>query len=417
MENVAFTANYPGTAMGKQNKLTYIDLFAGCGGLSLGLYNSGCWHGLFAVEKSIDAFKTLRHNLIDSHEHFSWPIWLRKQNHNIDVLLKNHRDSLLALRGKVDLVAGGPPCQGFSMAGRRREKDQRNNLVHSYLDFIELVQPKAILFENVKGFRIGFKNKDNSRGIPYSKVVLNRLHELGYEDAEAKILNFSDFGVPQERQRCIIVGTRNGKAPEFFERIKTTTLEFLKQKDLEPKQTLRAAISDIRRKHGETTSPDTPSFHAGIYSLRTYTPYQKLMRGDASGTPDSHRFANHTPATEDKFKAIIDQKLTSREVREQFNTRKSSTKLLAPDKPTPTLTTLPDDYVHYCEPRILTVREYARVQSFPDWYEFKGKYTTGGPRRRIEVPRYSQIGNAIPPLFGELAGLTLHKVLEHGCEK
>ena len=75
--------------------------------------------------------------------------------------------------------------------------------------------------------------------------------------------------------------------------------------------------------------------------------------------------------------------------------------------PTPTLTTLPDDYIHYSEPRILTVREYARIQSFPDDYVFCGKYTTGGKRRVLEVPRYSQIGNAIPPLFGELAGKAL----------
>lgn len=73
----------------------------------------------------------------------------------------------------------------------------------------------------------------------------------------------------------------------------------------------------------------------------------------------------------------------------------------------PTITTLPDDYIHYCEPRILTVREYARIQSFPDDFEFKGKYTTGGKIRTQEVPRYSQIGNAIPPLFGEQAGVIL----------
>ena len=77
---------------------------------------------------------------------------------------------------------------------------------------------------------------------------------------------------------------------------------------------------------------------------------------------------------------------------------------LAKDKPSPTLTTLPDDYIHYSEPRILTVREYARLQSFDDSFEFTGKYTTGGDRRKKEVPRYTQIGNAIPPLFGELAG-------------
>ena len=77
----------------------------------------------------------------------------------------------------------------------------------------------------------------------------------------------------------------------------------------------------------------------------------------------------------------------------------------------PTITSNPDDIIHYCEPRILTVREYARLQSFPDWYVFKGKYTTGGKLRKVEVPRYTQIGNAIPPLFSEQAGVILKQLI------
>jgi DNA (cytosine-5)-methyltransferase 1 len=75
-----------------------------------------------------------------------------------------------------------------------------------------------------------------------------------------------------------------------------------------------------------------------------------------------------------------------------------------PEKPAPTLTTLPDDILHYRDPRILTVREYARIQSFPDWFRFKGKYTTGGASRRHECPRYTQVGNAVPPLLGQAIG-------------
>lgn len=139
-------------------KHTYSDLFAGCGGLSLGLYNSEHWHGLFAVEKSPDAFATLQHNLIKEKTHFRWPEWLgAPTSHDINELLAAHEKDLKDLRGSVDLVAGGPPCQGFSMAGRRVESDQRNNLVYSYLKFIELVQPKMIFFENVKGFKVGFR--------------------------------------------------------------------------------------------------------------------------------------------------------------------------------------------------------------------------------------------------------------------
>ena len=118
------------------NENIYIDIFAGCGGLSTGLLNAG-WTGLFAIEKNADAFATLKYNLIDNKEHFQWPKWLPVKECDINVLLKEHVDDLMALRGKVTLVAGGPPCQGFSMAGKRDKNDQRNKLVKSYIKFIK----------------------------------------------------------------------------------------------------------------------------------------------------------------------------------------------------------------------------------------------------------------------------------------
>src|ERR1035437_3326347 len=112
----------------------YIDLFAGCGGLSLGLHNAG-WKGLFAIEKNPDAFKTLEYNLILNKKHFIWPKWLPQQALEINYVIENFPKELKKLQRKVDLVAGGPPCQGFSMAGRRNESDQRNNLITSYINF------------------------------------------------------------------------------------------------------------------------------------------------------------------------------------------------------------------------------------------------------------------------------------------
>lgn len=129
----------------KLTQPVYIDLFAGCGGLSLGLHNAG-WKGLFAVEKSPFAFATLKHNLIDTLNHFQWPFWLEQKHHDINEILKNSRKELQGLRGNVDLVAGGPPCQGFSTAGKRLESDNRNKLIHAYIAFIRLVQPKIIFF-------------------------------------------------------------------------------------------------------------------------------------------------------------------------------------------------------------------------------------------------------------------------------
>jgi len=138
----------------------------------------------------------------------------------------------------------------------------------------------------------------------------------------------------------------------------------------------------------------------------------------ANGPVDSHRFANHRPYIVERFNHLVTSAPrgvnVSNYLSEKFGTSKKYCVVLDKNQPSPTLTTLPDDYIHFCEPRILTPREYARIQSFPDDFEFKGKYTTGGKNRVKEVPRYSQIGNAIPPLFAEQSGLALKELAING---
>ncbi|HMV10960.1 MAG TPA: DNA cytosine methyltransferase [Cyclobacteriaceae bacterium] len=400
----------------------YIDLFAGCGGLSLGLSRAG-WKGLFAIEKSKDAFLTLEHNLINGRDHFSWPSWLPKTNHDIKTVLKLYKPYLESLRGEVDLITGGPPCQGFSTAGRRKESDARNGLVNSYLKFIELIRPKVLFFENVKGFTSKFE-KNRSRGIVYSTYVETKLGELGY-NVQGAMVDFSRFGVPQKRTRFILVGVRNDiyqnaieKSPlEFFSLLENQKTTFLAAKGLKPRTTLGEAISDLLCAHGTTPSPDSKKFRAGLY-IQPKTAYQEFMRSNnVNVIPDSHRFVNHRDSTVIKFRHIIENstikgKSIDQNIRKKFKINKHTVIPLSSIKVSPTLTTLPDDYIHYKEPRILTVREYARIQSFPDTFEFKGKYTTGGDRRTKEVPRYTQVGNAIPPLFGEQTGLALMHLLK-----
>lgn len=385
----------------------YIDIYAGCGGLSLGLYKAG-WRGIFAIEKSKMAFETLKHNLIDKKKHFDWPSWLPVTEHDINEVLKNHRNDLEKLKGKVDLVAGGPPCQGFSLAGRRNKNDERNNLVDSYIEFIKIVKPRILFFENVKGFTIGFMNK-KSRGEAYSNYVLRKLEELGYK-VHAEIIDFSDYGIPQRRKRFILVGMLEENPELFFENIFQNRIEFLKNKGLEDKVTLGEAISDLERKHGEVVSLESKKFKEGVYGPPESN-YQKLLRKNLNELPDSHRFAKHKKETIGKFEYILDNcprdKNVSIDTKNRFNLNKKCIIPLGKNTQSPTLTTLPDDYIHYSEPRILTVREYARIQSFEDWFEFKDKYTTGGKRRKGEVPRYTQVGNAIPPLFVELSGIVL----------
>lgn len=405
----------------RKKEYTVIDLFAGAGGLSLGLYQSG-WHGLFAIEKNAFAFETLKHNLIENKKHFDWPKWLPQTNHDINEILKNYSEQLEALQGKVDLVAGGPPCQGFSMAGKRVKDDIRNQLVFSYIKFIKLVQPKMILFENVKGFTYAF-NKRKKEGVePYSQIVINALEGLGYA-VKPHVIDFSEYGVPQRRKRFILVGVKDSLcSPDKFEQLlKDNRKGFLEKKGLNTTTTLQEAISDLLRSNGESPTPDRKGFNSGKYGNNELTNYEILMRGDYPEThsvPNSHSFARHTADKLHCYQRLLAEypergKRIDGDAREGWGIRQRGITILDPHAVSPTITGQPDDYLHYSEPRIMTVRECARIQSFPDWYEIKKKYTTGGKMRRIEVPRYSQVGNAIPPLFAEQAGNVLKQMLHY----
>ena len=190
----------------------------------------------------------------------------------------------------------------------------------------------------------------------------------------------------------------------------------LKEKGTIASVGLSAAISDLRRTNGLIESPDSLNFKSGLYG-KPNSNYQVEMRKTVNGmVPDSHRFARHSSEVEERFKAILLKAERNRNISEALReilglNRKRNVIPLSSEVPAPTLTTLPDDYIHYEEPRILTVREYARIQSFPDWYEFKGKYTTGGKLRVKEVPRYSQVANAVPPKFSYAVGTVVKKII------
>lgn len=404
------------------SKYTVIDLFAGCGGLSLGLYQAG-WKGLFAIEKNAFAFETLKFNLIDNKKHFDWPDWLPQTNHDINEVLERYPNELQSLQGKVDLVAGGPPCQGFSMAGKRIENDIRNQLVFSYIKFIRYVRPKMVLFENVKGFTYAFDKRKSSNAEPYSKKVIRELENLHYKVRDF-VIDFSKYGVPQRRKRFILVGIQDTiGTPDNFESILMANRDrFLASKGLSVSITIQEAISDLLRSNGEEPTPDRKGFKSGLYGSDNLTPYEKYLRGDYPLThtlPDSHSFAKHTADKLLCYQRLLAEypdrgKRIDGDKREAWGILQRGITVLDPESVSPTITGHPDDYLHYCEPRIMTVRECARIQSFPDWYEIKKKYTTGGKMRKLEVPRYTQIGNAIPPLFAEQAGRILKMMLKDG---
>ena len=409
-----------------RKRRVFIDVCAGCGGLSLGLLNAG-WRGLFAVEKDSFAFATLTHNLLkEDKPHFDWPAWLAKEPISLEALMSKHKNRLKTLRGQVDLLAGGPPCQGFSTFGRRHAQDPRNQLFRHYLKLVSLIEPTVVLMENVRGILLPFikygpVEGKNRRPLVYAEIIKEALQEK-YE-VWSDVMHAKDYGTPQTRPRFILIGVRKQarSGPSKFDPfgvLANIRKDFLRSKGLGTSATtVRQALSDLCRtgNHVEQCA-ETPRFKQGAYGKQVSN-YQRLLHGNLNGVlANSHRFANHLPSTVEKFawlqvNCAKGKKLEQSE-RGKFANKKHNVYILDPDEPAPTVTTLPDDILHFSEPRILTVREMARLQSFPDWFDFKGKYTTGGELRTKECPRYTQVGNAVPPLLAEALGKALMRFLE-----
>ena len=405
----------------------FIDLFAGGGGLSLGLMLAG-WNGMFAVERDSLAFGTLKFNLLEDEgscpHKYDWPSWLEQSPIEISHFIEKHGKELATLKGKLDLLAGGPPCQGFSLAGRRKSNDPRNRLFKHYVELVQLLQPPFLLLENVKGISVAFRKKAKGGerkkrpGKPFSERIKKSLQGAGYE-VFTRLVRAMEIGVPQFRPRYIMLAIRGDllkSHPNFdpFHDYDKRRKVFLEAKGLPHNRaiTVRQAISDLETK-GKKLVDCVDAVHCQqIEYSHPRTNYQRLLHGELNGTaPNSLRLANHRDKTTKRFQKIISTCRhgiqLSEQDRKRFGLKKHCTVPLDANQPSHTLTTLPDDLLHYSEPRILTVREFARLQSFPDWYEFKGKYATGGDKRLRECPRYTQAGNAVPPFLAEFVGLLL----------
>jgi DNA (cytosine-5)-methyltransferase 1 len=392
-------------------KIVFADAFAGCGGLSLGLLQAGL-EGRFAIEHDKFAFATLRANLLSkgSRCRFAWPRWLPKEPIAVATLLADYKAQLKSLEGKIDVLVGGPPCQGFSSAGRRKHNDPRNKLFASYLRIVDVLKPKVVLIENVRGFTMDFNVDDRVKN--YSHKLREKLSAT--YDVFEELLDVSQFGVPQLRTRYFLLALQPGLcAGNPFDLLRDGLPSFLRSMRLKAPVTSWAAISDLEvSRGGKQPSNETPGFDEIKYTS-PLTHFQKLMGAGETVMTDL-RLARHSDTITDRFQEIIERShaegrlntTISDEVRARFGLRKRALRVLDPDRPSPTITSLPDDLLHYREPRALTVRENARLQSFPDWFSFKGKYTTGGHLRRKEVPRFTQVANAVPPLvaraFGEM---------------
>lgn len=361
-----------------------IDLFAGAGGLSLGLKNAG-FDVLVANEKHPDPCETYRNNnpntsvLCADVEDVS-------ANDILSQAEKSAGEGLEA--GDIDIVAGGPPCQGFSTAGQKNRDDPRNNLYEEFVGLVSELQPSAFVMENVTGL-LSMYGGDALEEVTGMMDTLNYTYD--YE-----VLNAVNFGAPQKRKRVFFIGYRDEldislKHPEAICASKSRLDGYTKPNPV----TIGEAISDLRFLGPGETSTE--------YELPPESSYQKLMRENAEKL-HNHIGTNHSERVIRRFEAF-DQGKGLESVPEELRTKKGGTKKWHPDQQSRTLTTLPNDFVHYEQPRIPTVREMARIQTFPDDYEFKGQRTAGNQGRTEEYcSQTQQVGNAVPPWLGEAVG-------------
>lgn len=358
-----------------------IDLFAGAGGLSLGLERAG--FGILAAnEIEPDFCETYRLN----HNH---TIMMEGDIHDIDFTAL--RRQVLAEK-RLHLLAGGPPCQGFSTVGKKDEFDPRNSLFQQFLRAIGELEPEFVLFENVSGFAKMYKGR-----IFHS--LQQSLDEMGYDHTYA-LLNAVDFGLPQYRQRTIMVGYKRGRAFRMPQGTFSSPPDLFGRPSF---RTLRMAISDLPliSSGGEATE----------YLCSPENDYQKLMRQPA--VPLSEHIApKHGEQLLKVIRSvppggcILDVPLELRP-RGYFSNTYAR---LVWDRPAPTITRnfgTPSSSrcIHPVLDRGLTTREGARLQGFPDWYRFSG----GKGSKNL------QIGNAVPPIFGYEIGRAIRAALE-ACE-
>jgi DNA (cytosine-5)-methyltransferase 1 len=277
-----------------------------------------------------------------------------------------------------------------------------------------------VLIENVRGITYDFVDgADEATRRNFADDVVSRLGKRYHVYTDT--LRCSTFGVPQQRPRFFLVGMlkADGKrlpaADNPFSRLRGQRVRFLEQRGLKTRVSSKQAISDLERDRcGVGPCLDSKGYDA-ILAGAPRTNFQHLMRDGHEGHVSDTRLAKHRPHIVERFAKIIDEcreagRLNvqlNRAMRDKHGIKKMATRVLDPDQAAPTITSMPDDLLHYSEPRTLTVRENARLQTFPDWFEFKGKYTTGGERRAREVPRFTQVANAVPPLVAEMWGEVL----------
>jgi DNA (cytosine-5)-methyltransferase 1 len=428
----------------QQDYLSVVDLFAGCGGFGLGLEQAG-FETIFVNELNDDARATYianrrKHRFAREMDESTW---LNKFSSSdarkmvkgdfLEQLQGRFQSEFGIQPGEIDLVVGGPPCQGFSGIGHRRSYavDKKvlpsNHLFKDMATIVRRLRPKAFVFENVRGLLTGRWTSDGEKGEIWRDVKRAFINVGDYVLA-AELVYAKDFGVAQNRPRVLLVGIRSDVINQPATTLKEIdaidgtafSREFLPKPRPGSAPNLSDLLGDLVDPKHENGSEATTS-----YPSEPGNDIQRAFRLRLDGTiagegaeVTEHEYSKHRPEVVEKFQAMLAGK--------PYKTTKKFAQRVLPavwesgKGPTITATSLPDDYVHFKQPRTLTVREWARLQGFPDWYQFKGKRTTGGVRRAgnpiegihfRELPKYTQIGNAVPVPLARAIGENLARIL------
>ncbi len=344
----------------KSKSFTFIDLFSGCGGLSCGLEMAGhrCLLGVDANKEAIASFAANHHDAA---------VYLG----DIKKLSEKKINQLLAGQ-KVDMVVGGPPCQGFSTVGRGEVGDDRNLLFKEFVRIVKVTQPKVILFENVTGL-VAKKNQD------ILKKIFQYFERLGY-NMDARVLSAEEFGVPEKRRRTIIMGVRDGESlfpvATHGARAKKTAM------------TVEQALKNLKTKNGKVYNHDVTLAQLKNKEDRDRLKFIPAGKG-IRYQQDEKKFLpkklwyglDWSKLREKRFRQTRLQRLPLKE-------------------PSPTILTSRTSYYHPIEPRYLTPREAAACQSFPNDFIFHGSQTAA----------FRQIGNAVPPLLAKALGESVKQI-------
>lgn len=389
-----------------EKKLIAIDLFAGAGGLSYGFEMEG-FDIKLAVEKDAWAAETYAANHINKNI-------LEADIYSLD------DDFFAEYSGKVDVVMGGPPCQGFSIAAsnRRKADDRRNELYREFLRVVRIVQPKIVLIENVKEL-MGYKLPDGTKIVDDIK---NFLGECGYI-YDYNVLNCRHYGIPQDRRRFFFLAVQKDILSEEFK------LENLMQKYVRPEITFIEATSDLPvvRPH------QYPEDAVQTYTMDAQNGFQRFLRRDSTMLYN-HIPMQHTEKTVQKF--IFLQSENGQQLPDELKPRvrgdvdtvsnasySQNHRIIDGKKVSPTITaSFYSSFIHPTQPRNITVREAARIQTFPDSFVFKGKKTTlskkllakKGIFEELHLDQFNQVGNAVPPLMAQHLAQICYEFLMKG---